>query len=178
MFRDTKHSYGLITRLLHWTMALAIFALFGLGWWMVGLTYYSPWYNAAPDLHKSAGMVVAAALVARFGWRLINAKPAIEAGSQVERTAAHVVHWGFYPLLLGVMVSGYLIATAKGQPVAVFGLFEVPALLTGDNLETTSGDIHRWLAWATVALAGLHTAAALKHHFSDRSRTLSRMWRG
>ena len=46
--RDTTTGYGLVTRLVHWLMALAIFFLFALGIWMVGLEYYSPYYTSAP----------------------------------------------------------------------------------------------------------------------------------
>jgi cytochrome b561 len=39
MITDTQEAYGIVSRILHWGMALAVFALFGLGWWMVGLDY-------------------------------------------------------------------------------------------------------------------------------------------
>ena len=73
--KDTPAGYGLVSRLFHWLMAAAIVALFALGWWMVGLDYYSPYYNSAPDLHRSAGILLLIALIARIGWRLINVKP-------------------------------------------------------------------------------------------------------
>ncbi len=36
---DTEAGYGLVTRTTHWIMAAAIIAMFGLGLWMVTLTY-------------------------------------------------------------------------------------------------------------------------------------------
>ncbi|HRY05756.1 MAG TPA: cytochrome b [Hyphomicrobiaceae bacterium] len=178
MLKDTLDSYGAVTRWFHWLMALAVFALFGLGLWMVDLTYYDTWYNAAPDLHKSAGMVFLAALVLRLIWRFINPKPVPEVESALERKMATFVHVSFYLLLIALCVSGYLIATAKGQPLNVFGIVRIPAIWTHDGLETPAGMVHRWLAWTTIVLALVHAAAAIKHHLWDGKRTLVRMLRG
>lgn len=178
ILRDTSEGYGLVSRLLHWVMAVGILALFGLGVWMVELDYTNPYYTAAPSIHKSVGMLLLIMLAARFLWRISNPKPDDAELSPLERRAAPLVHWGFYLLLLVLMVSGYLIPTADGQAIDVFGLFSVPATLTGEHQEDVAGWVHEYLAYATLALAGLHTAAALKHHFADKSTILKRMWSG
>ena len=178
LIRDTAGGYGLVSRLLHWLMALAIVAMFGLGLWMVDLDYYSPYYNSAPNLHKSVGIVLLVALALRFGWRLANVRPNDDDLTPFERTAARIVHWGFYPLLLALMVSGYLISTADGRPIDVFGLFSVPSPGENKGLETVAGNIHAYLSYVVIALAAVHTAAALKHHLIDRGRSLTRMWSG
>lgn len=176
--RDTSEGYGVVSRLFHWLMAVAIVGLFALGWWMVGLDYYSPYYNSAPDFHRSLGIVLLIALIVRWIWRATNPKPYDADLSPVEQKASYAVHWGFYVLLLALMVSGYFISTPDGQPINVFGLFQVPSLIQEKGLATTAGNTHRILAYATIALALLHTVAALKHHFIDRSAVLTRMWRG
>lgn len=178
LIRNTPAGYGLVSRMLHWLMALAIVAMFGLGIWMVELDYYSPYYRSAPDIHKSVGILLLIALAFRFGWRVANVRPADDDLSAVERTAARVVHWGFYPLLLALMVSGYLISTADGRPIEVFGLFSVPSPGENKGLEDTAGAVHEWLAYIVMALAAVHVAGALKHHVIDRGRTLKRMWSG
>jgi len=175
---DSRAGYGLVTRLTHWTMALAIPALFALGLWMVTLNYYSPYYRIAPDIHRSVGMLLLFLLVLRFAWRLANPKPDDAELSAFESVAARAVHWGFYPLLFAVMVSGYLISSADGRPVEVFNWFGVPALLHWKGLEEPAGKVHEILAWATMILVVLHAAASLKHHFIDHSSILKRMWSG
>ncbi len=176
--RDTREGYGAVSRLFHWLMALAIFAMFGLGLWMSGLDYYSPYYHSAPSLHKSVGILLLIALVLRFGWRLASVRPDDDDLAPWERTAARVVHWGFYPLLLALMVSGYLISTADGRPIEVFGWFSVPSPGENKGLEDTAGAVHTILAYLTMALAAVHAAAALKHHVIDRGASLRRMWSG
>ena len=178
MIRDTNDGYGLVTRLLHWGMAVAVFGLFALGWWMVGLDYYSPYYQSAPNLHRGAGILLLIALVMRLAWRLANPKPDDSALTSLERTASRIVHWGFYPLLFALMVSGYLISTPDGRPIDVFGLFSVPSLIQSKGLEDAAGLVHEWLAYFTIAVATLHAAGALKHHFVDKNTALTRMWSG
>lgn len=177
-WRDTPAGYGVVSRLLHWLMALALLAMFGLGLWMVELDYYSPYYHSAPEFHKGAGILLLIALALRFGWRLSNVRPDDDDLSPFERTAARLVHWGFYPLLLALMVSGYLISTADGRPIDVFGWFSVPSPGENKGLEDIAGNIHAVLAYLMVAVTAVHAGAALKHHLIDHGRTLVRMWSG
>jgi cytochrome b561 len=176
--RDTPRGYGLISRILHWGMAAALFALFGLGWWMTGLDYYSPYYKSAPDLHRSAGILFLAALLLRAGWRLANVKPGGAGLSPFERRAARIVHTAFYPLLLILALSGYLISTADGRAIDVFGWFKVPAILEWPGLEDTAGLLHKWIAYAVVSLALIHAAAAVKHRIAGQGPSRHRMWSG
>ena len=175
---DSKTGYGLISRLVHWIMALAIPTMFALGLWMVTLNYYSPYYRTAPDIHRSVGMLLLILLVLRFLWRLANPKPDDAELSPLERVASRAVHWGFYPLLFALMVSGYLISTADGRPIQVFNWFSVPSLIHKKGLEDAAGEVHEVLAYVTMLLVVLHAAAALKHHFIDHSSILKRMWSG
>jgi cytochrome b561 len=82
-----------------------------------------------------------------------------------------------YLLLTALMISGYLISTADGRGIAVFDWFEVPATLHGlEAQEDIAGEIHELLAFTLVGLSLAHAGAALKHHFINRDRTLTRMW--
>lgn len=180
MWRDDERSYGLVAILLHWTVALGVIGLFVLGIWMVGLTYYDPWYNQAPNWHRSLGMLLLGVLLLRFVWRLWLPRPAPEpAHKPWERMLGHAAHVTLNLLTLAVIVAGYLISSADGRAVEVFDWFGVPALFDGfERQESLAGDWHRWLAYALIGLAALHALAALKHHFVDRDRTLKRiLWR-
>ena len=178
LIRDTSEGYGIVSRLFHWLMAIAIFAMFVLGLWMVRLDYYSPYYNSAPDLHRSVGMILLFALLVRWLWRTVNPKPSDVELSPIERKASLAVHWGFYVLMLALMISGYLISTPDGDPISVFGWFDVPSLVQMRGLESRAGYVHRILAYLTLALATVHALAALKHHYIDKSSILTRMWSG
>lgn len=177
MWRNTSRTYGIIAIALHWLIAIAVLGLFALGLWMVDLTYYDTWYRTAPSIHKATGVLLFLALVLRLLWRLANPPPSPEpTWRPFERLVAGAVHGLLYVLLFAVMVSGYLISTADGRPIDVFGLFQVPATLTGvPNQADLAGDVHLVLAITLMVLAATHALAALKHHFIDRDRTLMRM---
>lgn len=176
--RDTKGGYGVVTRFLHWGMALAIVAMFVLGLWMRTLDYYSPYYTLAPDIHRGVGIILLILLAARFAWRLVNPKPDDSELTRFEAISSHIVHWGFYPLLFALMISGYLISTADGRAIDVFGLFSVPSVYAREGLEDQAGYVHWLLAYVTMAIAAVHAIGAFKHHFVDHSHILTRMWSG
>ncbi|MDJ0776670.1 MAG: cytochrome b [Gammaproteobacteria bacterium] len=175
--RNTPQTWGTIAIALHWLMALVILGLFGLGFYMVDLTYYDPLYKTLPEIHKGIGILLALVLVLRIAWRLTNPRPAPIAGTTpLEERAASLVHHLFYLLIVVVMFTGYLISTADGKPIDVFGLFSVSATLTSiPEQEDRAGLVHEYLAYGLIALVVLHAAAALKHHFVDRDDTLRRM---
>ena len=175
--RNSSSRYGWISIFMHWGVALAVFGLFALGLWMVGLDYYSTWRKDAPDLHKSIGLVLLAVMVLRVLWRFVSPPPStLESYSRMTRIGAKFGHSFLYLSLFAVMIAGYLISTADGVGIPVFGLFEVPALVSGlPDQADTAGLIHFYLAWVLVIFSGLHALAALKHHFIDRDATLNRM---
>jgi len=174
---NSQATYGLVAVFLHWLVALTVAGMFGLGYWMVGLTYYDAWYKQGPDIHRSVGVLVFIAMLLRVVWRLMNPRPEPVPGHRRwERASAHLAHGLLYVLLFVAMVSGYLISTADGSSVSVFGWFDVPAI-TGriKGMEDTAGVVHYWVTWSVVLLAGIHALGALKHHFIDRDNTLRRM---
>lgn len=175
--RNSKASYGWVAIYLHWVVALAVFGMFGLGLYMVELTYYDAWYKGSLDLHKSAGLTIAVLVLARFVWKIINPSPAGLSNNKLENIAGHLAHIALYLIMAALFISGYFISTADGHGIEVFGLFSVPATLTGDNQEDIAGDIHAWLAWGLISLVVLHALAALKHHFINKDGTLLRMFR-
>ena len=175
MLKNSRTQFGWVAIALHWSMALAIFAMFVLGFWMVELDYYDSWYHDAPYIHKAVGMLLLFMLFFRIVWVLANVKPDIM-GAAWERLIALIVHRTHYVLMLVLMITGYLIPTANGVGIDVFGWFTVPASLGFTKEEADLvGKIHWATAWAMMGLAGMHAAAALKHHVIDKDATLLRM---
>jgi cytochrome b561 len=178
MIKNTENGYGLIAIVLHWLMAITIFSLFGLGLYMVELTYYDAWYKGSLDLHKNIGMLLLVALMLRIFWRMVNTTPknADKSASLIEVNAAHYAHLTLYALMTVLMITGYLISTADGRAIEVFELISIPALpISFANQEDIAGSIHEILAWTLIILSGGHALAALKHHFINKNTTLLRM---
>jgi len=169
---NSPQRYGLISLIFHWGMAIAFIALFLLGKYMVGLDYYDAWYQAAPDLHRSTGVILVLLMLLRWGWRCNNIQP----GEHIKPKLARWIQRSFYGWVIIIAISGYLTTTADGQPLHVFDWFELPATLSGlEQQSDVAGDVHEVLTGLFMTLIILHSAAALKHHFIDRDATLLRM---
>lgn len=174
---NTSTRFGLVSKLLHWLVALGIIGLIALGWWMVGLSYYDPWYNDALDLHKAFGLMVLLIVFAKFCWQFGNRPPAPSGALKPwERMASQGMHWVLYVLMVVLPVTGYVITTSAGQGVSMFGLFDVPAILPqSETARDAAIAIHYYFSYGAIALIVGHAGAALKHHFVDKDDTLIRM---
>lgn len=176
IWRNTDKGYGLVQIGLHWVTALLVAILLPLGLWMTGLDYYDPWYRKGPDLHRSIGVMLGLVMLARIAWRLSGTQPEPLASSALERQLAKTAHGLLYLLPLLLVASGYLISTADGRPVDVFGWFELPATLQDiEGQEDIAGEIHFALAMVLLTLIVLHLLAALRHHYIFKDDTLRRM---
>lgn len=177
-WQNTSLTYGLISISVHWLVAIAVITLFVVGVWMVDLGYYDTWYHKAPFLHKSAGVLLLAMMLFRLLWRILAPQPqAIATQSRLVQLAAKAGHLLMYFLLFAIMIAGYLISTADGEPIDVFGWFSVPALISGlPDQADIAGLVHKYLAWTLMAVVIGHALAAFKHHFFDKDATLVRMF--
>lgn len=115
-------------------------------------------------------------LVFRILWNFLQAKPVpLEENTRLKQLAK-LGQKALYGLIILMVISGYLISTAKGKGVDVFGLFELPALLADDaDRGELAGEIHEIIATVFISLVVIHVLAALLHHFVFKDRTLKRM---
>lgn len=169
--------YSWTSILLHWLVAVMVIGLFASGFWMVDLSYYSSWYRTAPFWHKSVGVLLLSLMLYRLLFRIIKgtAEP-LSSHSKTIQLASHLTHLTLYGLVFLIICSGYLISTADGRPIDVFGLFNLPSVgeLFAEQADK-AGLVHKFAAYGLIALAVLHAAAAFKHHFFDKDNTLKRM---
>ena len=177
MLRNGSDHYGLVSIGFHWVIALTMLGLLALGAWMVGLTYYDPWYNRSLALHKTFGVLLLVLAAAKFGWYLADRSPGFGAEVKAwERTCARIMHWLLNACIVLLPVTGYLISTSEGAGIDIFGLFEVPALFAiSESVRDLAIETHFYLAYGVLALIAIHASAALKHHLVDRGSTLRRM---
>lgn len=177
MFLNTQENYGWLAKLFHWLVAVVVFGLFGLGFWMVDLGYYDSWNKLAPYYHKSVGLLLMAVMLLRVLWRYVNKRPAPSMALTVkEARISHGVHIVLYVMIFLMFTTGYLISTADGRGIDVFNWFSVPSMGSlFENQEDIAGNIHEWLSYSLVGLAVIHLLAALKHHFINKDDVLKRM---
>ena len=158
---------------LHWAIAALFFSLAALGAWMTEIGYYDSYYHDSLLWHRTLGIVLFALAVLKIA----TAKPVNPAGLRLwEWRAARVVHFLLFALLLVVPASGYIISTSAGNAAELaFGLSAPPFFAVSDVARDVAIELHYWAAYIGVAIALLHAAAALKHHFVDKNDVLRRM---
>lgn len=173
--KNTSQQYGAVAQLFHWTILALIICQFYLADKAEDLSMLKKIGVLAT--HKSVGMTVFALAVLRLLWRFANPVPALPTGTPAwQRMGAHVSHWGLYALILVTPLVGWMMSSARNYSVSYFGWFTLPNLVGPDKaLYELLHVTHEWLANAIFALAVLHAAAALKHHFIDRDNVLRRM---
>lgn len=162
--------------MLHALMAVWLIATFAFGKYLASLPL-SPLKFQLMSYHKWAGMLVLALLVVRIILRLAKHAPALPAGmSQGARLVAHAGHLGLYALMALIPLSGWLMSSAYGIPVVLFGTLPLPDLIAANpELGETLGKVHGLLNTLLLLLVIGHVAAALKHQFIDRDGLLTRM---
>jgi len=142
--------YTATAKTLHWLIAVLIFGMLGLGFYMTGLDL-SPTKLQIYSWHKWAGVTI----------------------------AAHAGHHLLYVLMFAIPLTGWLMSSAKGFQTVWFGVLPIPDLLAkdkalGDLLQT----VHVVLNLVLIAVLLGHVGAALKHHFFDKDDVLTRMLPG
>ena len=175
--KNTAEDYGLISKSLHWLIAMLIIVLLGLGWWMVDLTYYDKWNTDALNWHRSLGICVGLLVLLKLVWISITKHPQTQSSlTAFEVLASHIVHKFLLLAMVVIPVSGYFISTSEGANVEVFNWFSFPALVEiSENTRDLAISVHYYIAYATLAVVVLHVSAALKHHFINKDDTLKRM---
>jgi len=160
----------------HWLVAALILVQVGLGIAAVSWRL-SPTKLNLFVWHKSTGMLILALVALRVLWRLSHAVPALPADTaRWERGAAQASHFLLYALLVGVPLSGWVIASASGIPFSIFWRIPLPEIVAVDKpTAEMAARIHLWLIVAFVALLVVHVGAALRHHFVKHNDVLSRM---
>lgn len=175
--RNTVDGYGLMSRALHWFLAVLILGVMILGLVVEDMPK-GPERAGLMNWHQSFGTVVLVLVALRLAWRLVNPLPQPVGSARTQRLAS-LMHWLLYGLMIAQPLSGLVQVQAAGRSLMLFGAFEVPRLIAENTaLKEILEEVHEtvWIVLA-VAVAG-HVAAALKHHFIDRDKTLVRMLRG
>jgi cytochrome b561 len=166
-------------KVLHWLILLLLIVQFTTAWTMPHIGRNTP-VGTLIGLHFSFGVLILGVAVVRLLWRVTHAEPAPEPGMpQWQVAGAMLIHWLLYILLLAIPVLGWINASWRGMPVALFGLPLPQLIATRAPGWQWTGDVHSLLAnYVMLTLVGLHVAAALYHALIVRDGVLQRMLPG
>ncbi len=184
----TRTRYTTVAIVIHWLIAAAIIFQVILGW-RAGDGPKGPETFALFQLHKSIGITILLLSLFRLAWKLTHTSPPPPVGQpNWERIASHVVHWGFYGIMIGLPLTGWIIVSASRTsiPTVLFGVVPWPHLpLLPDLAEGAKhvwheiGEIgHNVLVKTTYLLLLLHLGAVAKHQILDKDAVFSHMTPG
>jgi len=161
---------------LHWLMALLIFAALPLGLYMADLKL-SPTKLQLFSYHKWIGMTLLILALLRLAWRITHTPPALpDSLPRWQKASSQAVHHLLYLLLFAVPLSGWLMSSAKGFQTVLFGVLPIPDLIHKDKeLGQLLGAAHENLNYLLLLLIAVHIAAVIKHRYIDHDEILARM---
>ena len=189
--------YTKMAKVLHWLIAIGIFAMFALGWYMTDLPKEAPKQMAydlfdwgiytwqvseeiSPrsfyfNLHKSIGVTIFALILFRILWRISHKPPALLATYKAwERKLATGAHHTLYLLMVALPLSGVIMAVASKYGIKWFGL-EFIGGLDNKPLREAFKEVHEIVGIVILVVVSVHILGALKHKFIDKDDTLKRM---
>jgi polyisoprenoid-binding protein YceI/cytochrome b561 len=171
--------------LLHWLIAALIVLQVVLAGRMEGRP--TPERFAVFQLHKSVGITILLLSLLRLGWRLLNPPPPLPATlAPWERRLARWTHVGFYVVMIGMPLTGWIMVSASRivVPTLLYGVVPWPMIPGLPHLAPAAkkawhaaGELgHGGIIKVAYLLLALHVAGALKHQiFSGDEPVLGRM---
>lgn len=181
--REATYSTG--ARHFHWWTVALLAIQVPVGLYMVyrgNVTNFDALTNTLYSSHKTLGLVILVLVLARLFYRFSHGAPADEPTIEWwQKAASHATHWSLYLLLILVPIVGWLGISLYGAR-DVFGIASIPPL-AAQNQAAAEGVLllHRYLAYLTVAVIGMHVGAAVVlHYFIRKDGVLMRMlpWAG
>lgn len=171
------YGYGSLARILHWTTVLAVMVMIP-----VGMAMTSEGFEAIGDqlyiVHKNLGVLILLLIAVRLAWRLTHPPtPLPDSVPPLQRRIAGTTHALLYALLLIMPVTGYIRTVGGDFPIELLNALGVPPLVP--VMEETAkivSVIHKFSAYALLALITAHVTAALHHALIDRDGIFSRIW--
>ena len=164
--------WPLASRIFHWISALLLLVT-----WGFFLLYENSENVSYLNLHKAFGLSLLCWMIARLLNRLmVKAPPRLTVPNWQDKVA-HLTHFALYALLIAMPIVGFLMVTYGGRPVSVFGLFEIPVLVTPDrSMARFFNNLHTNVIWTLIlGFTGLHIVAALYHQFFKKDKLINRM---
>ena len=154
--------FPIISRILHWTMAVMVLAMLFIG---IGMVASLSDYHWLVSIHKPLGVLILILVAIRLMNRLLNPAPPLPQGMPAwQRFAAYASHVVLYVLMFALPLVGWGMLSAARYPIVLYGSLQLPPILPHDAaLYAVLRTTHTVLAFLLFATFIAHFAAALMH---------------
>jgi cytochrome b561/polyisoprenoid-binding protein YceI len=181
----SRTRYTTVAIVIHWLIAAALIFQIILGWRM-GDGPKGPTTYALFQLHKSIGITILLLSLARLAWRLFNPPPhPLEGQPKWEQVASKLVHIGFYVIMIGLPLTGWILVSTSRVPIPTLLFGAIPWPHIPGLPELAAGPKHLWheigelghgvLVKVTYLLLILHLGAVAKHQILDKDEVFANM---
>jgi cytochrome b561 len=177
MLRNGPAEFGLVTRVIHWTMMLLIIGQLALGLRIADMEpgLANLWLYG---LHKTVGFGVLVLVLVRIAWHLISPPPVPLGARNATFWAARAAHWTIYALIIAIPLTGWAGSSATGIDVMIADRWTVPPLVeASEDGEAWWFRLHDILTKLLMALVTIHMLGAFKREM-EGDGTLTRMIKG
>jgi cytochrome b561 len=174
MMPPARVQFPVFSRVLHWTMAVMVLTMLGIG---VAMVVSLADYHALVSIHRPLGIAILILVVVRFVNRQLNPPPPFPATmSPLERRMATASELAMYGLMLVLPLIGWGMLSAARYPVVVYGSLHLPYILPHNAvLYAVLRRVHTILAYLFFFTFLGHVSAILFHTLIVRDGLLKRM---
>lgn len=172
---DSTGKYGLISRIMHWSMA-ALVAWQFLGMVLLSLLGKTPLTLFFLGTHGSLGALLFVLLAFRLIWAACNAKNRPRYEATLGGLIAKLGHIALYSLVLIVPLAALIRSYGSDRAFAPFGIPLWDARAIPIDWMIALGDaVHGVFAWVLMAIIVGHSGMALWHRYVKRDAVWQRM---
>jgi cytochrome b561 len=175
-WQNSIERYGLFSMLLHWLVLILFVAVYA----SIELREFFPKGSepreAMKAWHFMLGLCVMTIMIPRLWFMFQGRFPVIQPEPpHWQKKPARWMHLTLYGLMVLMPLSGWLLLSAEAKPIPLFGL-QLPALVgESKTVADLMDEFHEIVGRLGYLLIGLHSCAALIHHYVLRDNALKRM---
>ena len=171
--------YDQLSKVFHWSTAIAVVAVFILGPGDFGRLVHDgidPGTQTSIVWHESLGVTIFCLTLLRLVWLAVRpAPPKLEIKPWM-RLLSRLVHLSLWALLIALPISALLALGSEANPLTLLGGLRIAKFPFIEHSYLAGlldwGDVHKLLGTVIIWLAGTHALAALYHHFRLKDKVL------
>lgn len=178
---NSNQRWGLISKLIHWVIAICILTAMFTAILNNQLLADDPWQRALAtelmNVHRSCGLTALFLGVFRLIWLILSKRPALSATlNEFDYRTAITSHRLIYILAILTPITGWLTTAFFGSSFQWFYLFDVINPVDKNKALVSYFYHAHWILYhCLLVLVILHIGAAFWHHLSQKDDVLKKM---
>ncbi|WP_245597659.1 cytochrome b [Psychromonas aquimarina] len=166
--------YDLLSRTLHWIMAIVIIYASFAGYAMhLVIDSHPAVFHFLSIVNMSLATAASGLFILRYIWKFFRQPiESSELSNTTQHKIAKLVHSLLYFLMFIVLISGFLMVKHE---YSFFWLFPVDNIITNPAVNEFFFMVHRFGCAFLSLVVLMHAGAALHHHFIKKNNTMHRM---